>query len=110
VNSILEAEFKSLAGIRDALEQLRATGQIGDDTYHKGLVLLASRYARAGDMPTALTLALIPTMDYYRTTQVEQMEADADYLDAAVGLAAAFIDAGMVVEDDAQPTQRPGLA
>jgi hypothetical protein len=103
---------ESLAQKRAALEQLRATGQISDPYYFKGLVLLAARHASIGDMPTAYSLALLPTQDYYCNVQVEQMEADADYLDAAQALATAFISAGMVVldVDDLQPTQRPALA
>lgn len=90
---------EELALIRGALEGLFKAGQISDMAYFKSLVMLASRYAKLGDLNTARSLVTIPTEAYYRIVQVEQMREDRDYEDAAVGLASAFVEAGIVDPD-----------
>ncbi|SRR6266851_591893 len=96
-----------LAQMRRALDELVRTGQIPEAVYFKGIVLLASRYGRAGDMTMAFALAQIPTTDYYRVTQVLQMEEDFQYQEAAVELANRFVESGMVSMDLEMPvTQR----
>lgn len=102
---------RKLVAIRYALDELSRTGAISEAIYFKGLVILAARYARLGDLAQAHSLVVIPTDTYFRTTQVVQMDDDADYRDVAVYLASAFVDAGMVVVDEGPgPTQKPASA
>lgn len=102
---------RKLFAIRLALDELNRTGGIGEAVFFKGLVILAARWARLGDLAQAHTLVTIPTDEYYRTIQVVQMDDDPDYRDVAVYLANAFVEAGMVALDDGPaPTQKPASA
>jgi hypothetical protein len=103
---------EKLGAIRIALDELLHTGQISEPVYFKGMVILGARYARLGDMEGAYRSAMVPSMEYYRVTQVTQMEEDADYRDAALFLATAFVAAGMVDMEElaVQPTQKMALA
>ena len=96
-----------LADIRRALEELSRTGQISKALYYKGIVLLAHRHALVGDMTSAFSLAQIPTMDYYRVTQILQMDEDLVYQEVAVDLASRFVESGMVSMDLDVPVNQP---
>jgi len=89
---------ESLAHINAALNEMAQTGQISEPIFFKGLVLLASRYAKIGDLGQALALVQIPTESYFQTTQVIQLEEDSAYQEQTLDLVGRFVKAGMVEE------------
>jgi hypothetical protein len=86
---------------------LRKSGGMEDDIYHKCLVCLAQEYSALDDMSSANYLISKVPHEYYETVQLKQMEEDKSYEEVVILLAYSLIQHGYVdgVDDVFRPTQ-----
>ncbi|CAB4127190.1 hypothetical protein UFOVP75_78 [uncultured Caudovirales phage] len=94
----------------EALQELRNSGKIDENVYHKAMVMTCAVFVDEGLYKEAMHHLRGIKADYYRQVQREQFKEDADYFVAAAKMMDTLVEHGYLRQEAIQFTMGHGAA
>lgn len=95
----------------DSIDQMKKSGALDTDSYHKCLVELAYRFFKDGDNDNFVLSLSKCNPNYFKSKCMKHMEEDEVYKDIVIYISYKLMQCGMIEADLAQPNvKNPGVA